>query len=268
MWHLLSSVLLASLLGSLHCVAMCGPLLGYCVAPNGCNDRTNKLAEQALYHGGRWLAYIALGGLAGALGNSVDRVLLRSNLGIGAALLSGGVVSVWALQRLRRRPPLNPALIEGQRLLGRHGRTQGELRHVYQTARATVVHGVRRLQAWAATRSGAARSLTIGLASGLLPCGWLYAFVVLAIGTADPISGALTLSAFWLGSVPALASLGVVSQRLLAKAGRFGRVLPTLAVVLTSLLTIVERGRSAALEPCHATSSPVGLEAAATESKP
>lgn len=46
--------------------------------------------------------------------------------------------------------------------------------------------------------------LTLGLLTGLLPCGWLYTFVAAAIATKSAASGMICLFLFWLGSVPAL----------------------------------------------------------------
>lgn len=44
----------------------------------------------------------------------------------------------------------------------------------------------------------------LGLVTGLLPCGWLYTFVIAAAATKSPVSGALCLFLFWLGTVPSL----------------------------------------------------------------
>jgi sulfite exporter TauE/SafE len=53
----------------------------------------------------------------------------------------------------------------------------------------------------------------------LLPCGWLYAFVLTAAGTGGVLSGLSVMTAFWLGTVPALLGMGTV----LAHAGQSGR---------------------------------------------
>ena len=51
-------------------------------------------------------------------------------------------------------------------------------------------------------RPPVARALLLGLFSTLLPCGWLYAFAVLAAGTGGPWTGMLVMAAFWAGTVP------------------------------------------------------------------
>ena len=63
---LLLPILVASLLGSLHCGGMCGAFVMLAVA--GPDDKPGVLRHgllQGLYHGGRGLGYVALGLLAG-----------------------------------------------------------------------------------------------------------------------------------------------------------------------------------------------------------
>jgi sulfite exporter TauE/SafE len=60
----------------------------------------------------------------------------------------------------------------------------------------------------------ALKSFFAGAASGFLPCGWLYSFVILAITTQSAILGATLLLAFWLGTLPALVGLSYGAGRL------------------------------------------------------
>ena len=64
------------------------------------------------------------------------------------------------------------------------------------------------------------RALVIGLLTALLPCGWLYAFAIVAARTGSILFGAAVMAAFWLGTVPILASLGVGVQTLTGTLGR------------------------------------------------
>jgi sulfite exporter TauE/SafE len=67
--------------------------------------------------------------------------------------------------------------------------------------------------------------------TSLLPCGWLYAFVAAAAGTASPLRATAVMGLFWLGTLPVIASLGIGLQRL---AGPLRARLPlvTAAVVI------------------------------------
>jgi len=86
-----------------------------------------------------------------------------------------------------------------------------------------------------------ARATIIGLLTTFLPCGWLYAFVITAAGTGSALYGALAMAAFWIGTVPALAIVGVGAQKL---AGRFGAKAPVataIALMLVGLYSLVDR---------------------------
>jgi sulfite exporter TauE/SafE len=69
----------------------------------------------------------------------------------------------------------------------------------------------------AASRGPSAR-YALGLLLGLLPCGLLYAALAAAGGTASPLSGALAMAGFALGTMPALVAVGwlglIVRRRL------------------------------------------------------
>ena len=60
-----------------------------------------------------------------------------------------------------------------------------------------------------ATLPPMAHALATGLLTTLLPCGWLYAFVALAAGTASAPLGALVMLTFWIGTLPAIAAFWI-----------------------------------------------------------
>ena len=173
------------------------------------------------YHGGRLVAYVGLGAVAGALGAGVERLGALAGVSRLAAIVAGvmmvasGADTILALRgnRSRLHPPA--AL---QRALGRLTKAIARMPDI--------------------TRG----SLT-GLATALLPCGWLYAFVAAAGGTGTPARGVLVMALFWSGTLPLMATLGLGVQRL---AGPLRRSLPlvTASVVMAiGLLTIAGRLR-------------------------
>lgn len=108
--------------------------------------------------------------------------------------------------------------------------------------------------AWARGQSPLVRASAIGLLTAILPCGWLFAFLIVAAGTAQPLSGALVMAVFALGSVPALAGMAL-SMTLLV--GRFRRVIPWCSAVLITFVgavTLLERSQ-VHLEPMMARSA-------------
>ncbi|HXS19435.1 MAG TPA: sulfite exporter TauE/SafE family protein, partial [Polyangiaceae bacterium] len=76
------------------------------------------------------------------------------------------------------------------------------------------------------------RASLLGTLTPLLPCGWFYAFALTAAGTARASHGALVMTVFWLGTVPALLGMGWIMSR-------WGGWLRTRLPLLTGALLIV-----------------------------
>jgi hypothetical protein len=72
---------------------------------------------------------------------------------------------------------------------------------------------------------------SVGLLSGVLPCGWLWSFVVLAAAAGSPVGGAAVLTAFFVGTVPLLTLFGLFAGRL-AFAGVLQRQAPRLTAAM------------------------------------
>ncbi|MEM0983605.1 MAG: sulfite exporter TauE/SafE family protein, partial [Planctomycetota bacterium] len=160
------------------------------------------------YHTGRGASYAALGAVAGLIGSAADVTtavngnLRTSALIAGAAMIAFGVIAL--AQQLGAKLP--------------KPRLPGSLQKAAERA-----HG------WAFGLPPIARAAAVGMLTPLLPCGWLYLFVLIAAGTGNPAVGALVMASFWLGTVPALAAVGVGLQKL---TGPLRRHLPTLTSVL------------------------------------
>jgi sulfite exporter TauE/SafE len=204
---LLSSVFVVSLLGSQHCVAMCGGLVGF-VSGNG---RRTPIVVGA-YQFGRWFGYATLGVVFGWVGKSVDALFELGGVADAASSIAAVLMIWWGASRLLVaigiRRPARP-LLRPKPNFGASGFT-------------AAMH-------WAGRYSATRRALVLGLLTGLLPCGWLYAFVLTAAGTGDAFSGFLVMTAFWLGSVPALLGASALFE---GAVHFFGRRAPTLAAVL------------------------------------
>lgn len=220
MTALIAAVLVASLLGSLHCAGMCGAFVAFAVS--GAEARPGKRAAlNAAYNGGRLVTYVALGVAAGSVGALLDMGGALAGISRIAMVLAGGVMVAFgvsavlaAMGKKTMRMPV-PGFM--QKLL-------------------SVGHRA------AMTLSPMRRALVIGLLTTLLPCGWLYAFAAAAAGTASPLWGGVTMAVFWVGTLPVLVSLGVGVQKL---TGSLGQKLPHATAVLLILVgvwTIVGRG--------------------------
>ena len=99
----------------------------------------------------------------------------------------------------------------------------------------------------------------MGTLTGLLPCGWLWAFVITAGGSGHVASGAAVMAAFWLGTVPAMVGvLGVLGPAL----GRLRARMPAItaiALIAVGLGTLAMRwhdaGQATHCYLCHGGSS-------------
>jgi sulfite exporter TauE/SafE len=206
----LTAVLTASLLGSMHCVGMCGPLAIFASGAGTSAPRRQVMVSTSLYHLGRLSTYLLAGLIAGAIGSALDIGGQALGFQLAAARLVGsimilvGVVKIAQLFTAHRSSPkpLRPSLI---------GKFLVKLRPV-----------VFRLPP-------AGRALVTGLLTTLLPCGWLYLFALIAAGTGSILWGPAVMFAFWIGTVPALTALisGTV-----ALSARFKTGIPTAAAAL------------------------------------
>jgi uncharacterized protein len=219
------SVVAASVMGSVHCAAMCGGVVAFAGASL---NRKRRLPGHVCYHTGRLMAYLTLGAAAGAFGLGVDSAAARGGIGGGAALFAGSLMLLWALSKLLPRSLGASKLFAWlpQRLGCGYTRAFSRLTNLPPLLRAS----------------------TLGVATGLLPCGWLYAFVVAAAATGSLTAGSGILFAFWLGTLPALIGVGSLTQLL---SERMRKLLPTLSagvlliVGVGNLWTRYESGKQA-----------------------
>ena len=214
---LVIGVLVASLLGSVHCAGMCGGFVCFYAGGAGSGTRAH-----VAYNVGRLTSYLFLGLMAGLVGATVDRFGALAGLSRGAAVLSGTLMVAWGLSTLLAARGVRVPRLEG-RLGGQN--TLGKL-----LAR---VRG----------RSAIVRAATTGLLTTLLPCGWLYAFVAAAAGTGRVDRALLTMGVFWLGTLPMMLAVGYGVQRLSGPLRTRLPVVTATAVVVLGLLSIAGKLR-------------------------
>lgn len=222
MTTLVAGVFLSSLLGSLHCAGMCGGFVAFYAGDPGRRGERSRLAGHLAYSAGRLAAYAGLGALGGALGAALDATGGLIGVQRAAAAVAGALIMLWG----------------GAALLESRGWRVARLA-APPALRGLVSRGI----AGVASRPPTTRALVIGLLTGCLPCGWLYAFVVTAAGTGSVPAGAAVMAVFWLGTLPVMLSLGV---GLTALAGPLRRHVPAvcaLAMIVVGLLAVTGRVR-------------------------
>lgn len=243
-----AAIVVASLLGSLHCVGMCGGFVALVGGARGRSDHALQLAYQAT----RGLTYVLLGGVAGLLGAGLEQGGALLGLQRAAGPLMGVALIALALGSLWPRQVESPLVV----LAG--GRRRPSLVQRARVALTTSLqaHGVRAAAA-------------AGLLSALLPCGWLWAYLLFAAGTGSPARGALAMGLFWLGTLPALLGVGWLAHTL---HGRLGGHAPRIAAALMltlGLLSLAGKLRPLPLEhEQDAASTSEASESRANEAAP
>jgi sulfite exporter TauE/SafE len=227
-------VLGASLLGSLHCAAMCG---GFACLYGGDAARAPGarplLTGHLAYHGGRLAAYVTLGAIAGTVGAGLDRAGEWAGVQRAAGWVAGALLVLWGLALLANALDVRvlPALVRGS-VPDRSARLIGGLLVRFQRQTQGVRAGL------------------LGLLTGLLPCGWLYAFVVSAAGTGSAWRGAGFMALFWLGTVPALVAIATGMRR---ASGALQRRLPVVSAVVVIAFGVVALSGRVGMASAHGT---------------
>jgi sulfite exporter TauE/SafE len=181
----------AGLLGGVHCVGMCGGIVGALSIASPAAKPAARLPMLLSYNSGRLISYGVAGGLFGALGQlslPLQQVqLMQSVLAVVAGLmmlLLGLYIGGWSrlLRHVeavggyfwRRIEPL------GRNLLPVRNPLQG---------------------------------LLLGILWGWLPCGLVYSMLIWALASGSALNGALLLLAFGVGTLPNLLATGLLANR-------------------------------------------------------
>lgn len=214
----IGTVLVASVTGSLHCAGMCGGLVLFAVGADGHVKRSAKL--HVAYHGARGLAYTLLGAGAGALGAAADIGDVLGDNARLSAVIAGSLIVIMGVLSLATN--LGPRGVRVPMPKWIKGLIESAHRRAFALP-----------PVW--------RAAAVGGLTPLLPCGWLYAFVLVAAGTGHVWFGAAVMAAFWLGTVPVLAGLGFGVDRLTGSLRRHLPVVTSVLVIALGVVTAVHR---------------------------
>ncbi|MFM1803290.1 MAG: hypothetical protein RL136_169 [Planctomycetota bacterium] len=217
---LAGTVLASSLLGSAHCAGMCGGLALAAIGPAG----EPRAARQFGYHGGRLVSYALVGVVAGVAGQVVDDAGLLVGVQRVAAVTAGVFIAILGVIAIARG-------------FGARIPTAGVPAPLVRLAQRVHVRTLRLPQKY--------RGIPIGLATPLLPCGWLYAFAAIAAGSASPALGAFIMIAFWLGTVPAVVLASNGARVLFARLGRAAPIVAGVAMVVVGIHAATVRAGAA-----------------------
>jgi uncharacterized protein len=213
------SMFLLGILGTGHCIGMCGPLV---IAFPG---RNGKFSSHLYYHLGRILTYVVVGSIMGGIGAGLAKI----------AATTGGNYPVW-VTRIQMGVSIVAALfllIFGLARLGIINEPKW-----MSLASPDKIPGYRKLLKSAFANKRQAEMFLLGMVMGFLPCGLSFAAFTRALPSGGPIHGATIVFAFALGTVPGLLLLGT-------GASGFARRYQSHSDILAGLLMIYMGGELA-----------------------
>ncbi|MEP5253931.1 MAG: sulfite exporter TauE/SafE family protein [Winogradskyella arenosi] len=207
---MLISALILGMLGSLHCVGMCGPIAF--MLPVDRSNSVKKISQIAIYHFGRLLAYSIIGLLFGLVGKSLYIFGFQQQLSIAIGVLM--IVVVLLPQRIIGKYQLSKSLYK---LIGKVKSSLGQ----------------------ALKKKTADTFLTIGFLNGFLPCGLVYMAVFGAVATGNLLQGSLYMLLFGLGTIPLMTTAIYLGKFLNSNIKqRIQKVIPVLVMVIGVLFIL------------------------------
>lgn len=223
MWVLLGSVFAASLLGSLHCVGMCGP---FAMLASSSEERKSVLAPTAAYSLGRLSTYSLVGVVFGSLGMALNQ-----------SIAAVGGVSLSSIQQIATMAAGGLMIAVGVIALARQLGWRVHLPNGFRWLQTILKNGFGVVRKQPRIR----KAFLIGALSCLMPCGWLYTFAIVAAGTGSPWMGGLTMISFWAGTVPIMVALMLGAGKLGSAFQQKVPVAMAILVILIGCFTIFYR---------------------------
>ncbi len=198
--------LLLGLLGSLHCVGMCGPLA--MALPDPGISTARFVLGRLLYNLGRAVTYALMGLIFGLIGYGLYFVGIQQivSITIGALILLSAIPALAVITSRWQQP---------------------------------IATRLKRILSPLFQKTAASGFFLIGLLNGLLPCGFVYMGIAGAILAGSALHGALFMFLFGLGTFPLMMVMSV-SKRFLTPKFRFHitRIMPYVAFVVGTLLIL------------------------------
>ena len=186
----LAAAFLIGLLGGVHCVGMCGGIVG-ALAVNSPRGQRAWILHLA-YSAGRITSYSAAGALAGMIG--------------GVGMLFNQVLPVQMLLYV-----IANLMLVG---LGLYLAGWGNHWARFEVLGAWLWRRIQPLGAKLLPADTAARALALGALWGWLPCGLVYSILATALVSGGPARGAAVMLSFGLGTLPNLLLAGLLFKRL------------------------------------------------------
>lgn len=204
------SAFILGLLGSLHCIGMCGPIAF--MLPVNRKNTILKISQVTVYHTGRLLAYALMGfvfGMAGT-GISIFGQQQKLSIAIGVLMIVAVLTPVNLLRKFSISKPIYSIISKLKSKLGQQFKKK-----TFDTF------------------------FTIGFLNGFLPCGLVYMAIFASIATANALTSSLYMAVFGLGTIPLMTTAVYLGKFLNTKAKqRLQKVIPVFVVCIGVLFIL------------------------------
>lgn len=197
------------LLGSLHCIGMCGAFATSCA---------QKKDHMVAYHFGKVTSYSLLGLLTGLLGASFSGLVTSPTFKIIPTILLGGFFIYLGIKSLFFKNQKGIVLPENLQAF-----VEKRLGKAYRLP------------------TGNFRSFSIGLLSAFLPCGLLYSTLFAFAALQNPLYGMVGMATFSLGTIPALTFAPHLILKIFQPLKQSWPKISSLALISLGLITISYR---------------------------
>jgi hypothetical protein len=207
---MLVSAFILGLLGSFHCVGMCGPIAFMLPV-----DRTNsvkKITQITIYHIGRLISYSIIGLVFGLVGKSFYIFGFQQQLSIiiGVLMIIAVLIPYKTFSKYNFSGPVFKIVSKLKSSLGK-----------------------------ALKKKTSDTFLTIGFLNGFLPCGLVYMALFAAIATGSTLQGSLYMLIFGLGTIPLMTTAIYFSTFLKASVRqKIQKVIPVFIILIGVLFIL------------------------------
>ena len=201
---------IVGLLGSIHCVGMCGPIA--VALPIFGETQLKVIIGRVLYNFGRVITYSLMGALFGLFGSRLILFGLQQDISI----LLGSIILIYVfLPRKIKVKVSNTSLYKKI--------------NTYLISRFAIL----------ISKKSISSLLIIGLLNGLLPCGFVYVGIAGAASTADWSYGAAYMALFGLGTFPIMFAASILGKIInINIRQRINRLIPVFTVILALLFIL------------------------------
>ena len=197
------SAIILGFMGSVHCLAMCGPLV---LTLN--SRRRQSSLDKLFYNLGRISTYCFLGGIAGLFGTSIEWAIGQQYLSIlSGILMLFGLILAWK--------GVPQKVFSVHKLLG-----------IIKVRLSKMLFGQSK------------NMYVFGVYNGFLPCGLTYVALAAAIATGSVMQAVLYMALFGLGTSPMMWAIVSSFQRLKPHWISGSRVVTTFTWILAFLLIV------------------------------